>query len=80
LPSTIFPVPITSLNNTFEAFRIESKQLFLTYPQCILEPAYVAQYFKDQFRLNILKEYLIVREFHRDGRPHIHAYLSFKKN
>nr|API65432.1 RepA [Wheat dwarf virus]API65440.1 RepA [Wheat dwarf virus]API65444.1 RepA [Wheat dwarf virus] len=59
-------------------FRVYSKYLFLTYPQCILEP---------QFALESLRTLLAkyeplyiaaVRELHEDGSPHLHVLVQNK--
>lgn len=58
-----------------KTFRLQGKQFFLTYPQC--------EHTKDEL-LHMLNEkaevdnYLICRELHEDGNPHLHAYVSFK--
>jgi len=58
-------------------FRINAKSVFLTYPQCSLEK---------QILLNFLASlkhetaYIIVcKEKHKDGTPHLHAVVNFKK-
>lgn len=56
-------------------FRVNSKQIFLTYPQCTLT--------KDELlnELNVhnVEYYVISSEQHQDGSPHLHAYISLKK-
>nr|CAP57996.1 hypothetical protein [Wheat dwarf virus] len=59
-------------------FRVYSKYLFLTYPQCILEP----QYALDSLR-TLLAKYeplyiAAVRELHEDGSPHLHVLVQNK--
>jgi len=58
-------------------FRINCKNLFLTYPQCTLT--------KEELMVNlklIKHEWsyaIICDEKHADGTPHLHAFLRFKK-
>ena len=56
-------------------FRIFSNFMFLTYPQCGLELQYVKEYFNKA----ILKcyKYVIVRELHKSGDPHLHIVFDF---
>nr|7KIK_A Chain A, Replication-associated protein [Wheat dwarf virus] len=59
-------------------FRVYSKYLFLTYPQCTLEP----QYALDSLR-TLLNKYeplyiAAVRELHEDGSPHLHVLVQNK--
>lgn len=61
-------------------FRIQTKKLFLTYPQCGLSKEVVLSILND---VNIaghsILQYIIARELHVDGQPHIHAYLELEK-
>lgn len=54
---------------------MQAKQWFLTYPQCPLEPAVVLKCLEP---LGI-KDYIIAKEKHKDGAPHIHAYIKLKE-
>lgn len=61
---------------TSTIFRVYSKYLFLTYPQCILDP----QYALDSLR-TLLHKYeplyiASVRELHEDGSPHLHILVQ----
>jgi hypothetical protein len=60
-------------------FRICSKSLYLTYPNCDLDNQVVLKYFKEILSSRIIKDYLIIREFHKDGSPHIHVYIKLHK-
>ena len=57
-------------------FRLQSRQLFLTWPKCPI---------KKEEALNLLKEllpidkYIIAEELHEDGTPHLHAYIKCNK-
>lgn len=56
-------------------FRLQSKHLFLTYPQCNLDKQDVL----DQLRTKLLRYnpiYILVgREKHESGDPHLHSYV-----
>lgn len=59
-----------------KAFRINSQQIFLTYPQCPLTPQEVLDSISKEEELEY---YIVAQEQHKDGNKHIHAYLLFKK-
>lgn len=59
-------------------FRLNSSNLFLTYPKCNLSRENVLMFMQDKFKDN-LKEYLIVQEVHKDGELHIHCYIQLNK-
>lgn len=63
-------------------FRIDSKQFFLTYPKCNLEPVDVLERLKNRFLLKsvVLTKYVIAKELHKDGDPHIHCYVAYSSN
>jgi len=59
-------------------FRLNTAQIFLTYPRCSLPKADVTTYLKDLDYGNIkLQRLLVAQEQHKDGGQHIHAYLRF---
>ena len=63
-------------------FRIRSKRLFLTYAKVLNIPN-LEELFINSLRESIgdpdsTMKYLIVKEDHEDGTPHIHVYLEFK--
>jgi len=59
-----------------KAFRLSGRNLFLTYPKCLLEKIHV-----QEFLLSLVGcEYMLVaRELHQDGTPHIHVFLTLNK-
>lgn len=73
-----------SKKGTEKGFRIRSKKFFLTYPKVIDLPN-IKELFLESIKetFSILGEtmmnYLIVKELHQDGTPHIHVYLEFKQ-
>lgn len=60
-------------------FRINVKQLSLTYPQCNLSKEKVLEFLQDKLQSRVIKEYLIVQEIHEDGNPHIHCFICLEK-
>lgn len=56
-------------------FRISAKNFSLTYPQCTISKENMFQYLQ-----SMRPKYLLVsKELHEDGRPHLHAAISFDK-
>ena len=65
-----------------KGFRVRSKKFFLTYPKVIDIPNLEELFLKameETFEIISKKEmdYIIVKELHEDGTPHIHVYLEF---
>ena len=65
-----------------KGFRIRSKKFFLTYPKVLDLPNLEELFLKameEAFELLSKKEmsYVIVKELHEDGTPHMHIYLQF---
>lgn len=52
----------------------DKKNIFLTYPKCNYGKDYMIAELRKKLEFR-LKDYVITREFHEDGTPHIHAYL-----
>jgi hypothetical protein len=68
--------------NSEKRFRIRSKKLFLTYPK-VLDIPNLEELFVKSLKDSIIgsgsgMNYLIVKENHEDGTPHIHVYLEFE--
>lgn len=55
-------------------FTFDGVHIFLTYPQCTLEREQLRDFLRD---LVPGCEYIIGRELHGDGEPHLHAYVHF---
>jgi len=55
-------------------FAFDGVHVFLTYPQCTLERTELRDFLRG---LSPECEYLIARELHDDGSPHLHAYVHF---
>jgi len=60
------------------AFRLQAKQLWLTYPRCpIPKDEALAQL---QYDLGlVVSKYIVAEELHADGASHIHAWLLLKE-
>lgn len=67
-----------TLSNSKKAkgFRLQGKNLFLTYPKCLLEKKDVQEFLLSLVGCDFM---LIARELHLDGTPHIHVFLTLKK-
>jgi len=62
-------------NSKKKEFRLSGKNLFLTYPRCVLERKDLA----DLLMSKVGVEYMIVsRELHEDGHPHLHVLITLK--
>ena len=57
-------------------FRLSAVNLYLTYPKCNLGLDKVLDQLKEHLSTQIIKDYVIVREFHQDNTLHIHAYVK----
>lgn len=53
-------------------FRLQACNFFLTYPQCALTPEEALKLLAPKLTI---KDYVIAREEHKDGTPHLHVYL-----
>jgi len=62
-----------------KAFRIQYKTIGLTYSQCPLEKEVILERLQDKASRSgyQLENHYIVQELHKDGNPHIHAWLKF---
>lgn len=61
-----------------KGFRLNAKNLFLTFSNNNTDTRYFFNNCKDHFGNN-LKELIVAREDHKDGTPHLHAYIGLKK-
>jgi len=66
----------SSQTSIHPSFRINAKSFFLTYPQCTKTKEEVKAFLESKAPLAY---YLIGRELHEDGNPHIHAVVTYKK-
>lgn len=61
-----------------KTFRVDTQQLFLTYPQCDVTKEELLEWLKNvlgRFERKI-DSYIICRELHKDSKPHLHAYIK----
>jgi len=65
--------------NTKTKFRLSAKSLFLTYSKCDLNLEITLDIIKTKLSNYIVNEYILVREYHDDGTPHIHGYFKVLK-
>lgn len=66
--------PLPSHTPTPMPYQLNSKTLFLTYPQCNVPPQDALSFFQDLFEG--LLEYVVARELHKNGDEHLHAYIK----
>nr|ANW72126.1 replication associated protein Rep [Sri Lankan cassava mosaic virus] len=59
-------------------FRIQSKNIFLTYPKCSLTKEHLLDFFRSLSLPTNIKFIKICRELHQNGEPHLHALLQFE--
>lgn len=55
-------------------FRVNGKNILLTYPKCSLEKEELLDFLKKRGELT---EYVICKEMHEDGEPHLHAWVAY---
>lgn len=93
LPSAeeyIFPTPPSSLRSPsttqpmtptpVKKFRIHARNLFLTYPQCDVDPTVVLERIKLWSDTTVPVEWAIVgQEHHKDGALHLHCCIHLKR-
>lgn len=74
---------VTELNSRKRkrGFELNSKGIFLTYPQCPLKPEEALDLLRGKISLKKRKieEYVIATEKHADGNDHLHVYLRLDK-
>ena len=59
-----------------EKWRLHAKQFFLTWPTCELTKEKVIEILQEKLPI---EQYIIAKEFHKNGTPHIHAYIKCTK-
>lgn len=58
------------------SFQLNSKQLFLTYPQCTLSKDEAHMLLRLKLEEYMLEKYVIAHELHANGDHHLHAYIK----
>jgi len=56
--------------------KIRAMGWFLTYPHCTVSKEEALAHFESHFKV---AEYVIAREEHKDGTPHLHVFLKVQK-
>lgn len=59
-------------------FRMQGKSFTLTYPQCATKKEAAGERIEKQWG-DELKGYIVSEEDHKDGTPHLHAFIQFKE-
>lgn len=59
-------------------FRLSAKRLFLTFPHCPLSKDTILNELNSKLQGELL-DYVISKELHSNGEPHIHIYLRLKR-
>lgn len=60
-------------------YRLNSKQLFLTYPQCSLPKDEAYNFLEEFLKANGIEKILVAKELHANGDPHLHCYIKLEK-
>ena len=60
-------------------FRLHSKSLFLTYPKANIPVEKAKEQLSKILIKNKISEFAIAKELHKDGSPHIHAWVKLTK-
>lgn len=58
-----------------KSFRMRSRNLFLTYPRCLLSAERSLELLKGKFERKRILYAVVAQEYHGDGTPHIHALV-----
>jgi len=66
------------LSTNTNRFRLSSKSLFLTYPKCPWAADRLLEHFKSLFAKHSPLFIVVARELHKDGDPHLHAFISLE--
>lgn len=76
-PATILVDGVEEISIT-KKFRFQGRSVFLTFPKCNTDLKDAVDNLKKKSKVPIT-EYIISREVHQDGDPHLHAYIGFGK-
>ena len=71
----------TPRNQVKGKYRLQGKSLYITYSRCSMGLSDVYENLKEiiQVKTNRIKEYMLVREEHKDGGYHVHVYIEMIK-
>jgi hypothetical protein len=64
------------------SYRLNSKSIFITIPQCDMSKAEAHKIWEDKLRLKGIVDFIVCQEVHEDGNTHLHAayFLENKVN
>nr|QKV51194.1 putative replication associated protein [Crucivirus sp.] len=74
----MIPSDAKEINEERKKFRLQSKNLVLTWPKCYTSREQVREKCELHFAGNI-RGYAIAQEAHKDGTPHIHVSMMLKE-
>lgn len=60
-------------------FRINTKNLFLTYPNCDMDKSVAMDLLVHKSKSQTPSYVCVARELHKDGTNHLHAYVQYQK-
>lgn len=60
-------------------FRLSARSVFLTFPKCEESIDFVTNRLLEKVVKHKIKEFIIVKELHKDGDTHFHVYLKMEK-
>nr|QTE03368.1 MAG: replication-associated protein [Grus japonensis CRESS-DNA-virus sp.] len=74
-------VPHVTSSKRKRGFELNAKGLFLTYPQCSIQPQEALDLLREicQKKKRTVEEYLIATEKHQDGNDHLHCWIKMDK-
>lgn len=58
---------------------LSARKLYLTYSKYKLECKTIVTNLKEILSSYVVQNYIVVREYHEDGEPHLHVYLELLK-
>lgn len=72
------PVPVPAADVKKKGFRMQGRNFTLTYPQCTTTKEAAAKNLEDKYGEQLVG-YVVSEEAHKDGTPHLHAFVQFMK-
>jgi len=61
------------------SYRLDAKQLFLTYPKCNILPGTALSLLEIICERHKIEKYIVAQEKHQDGTDHLHVWLRLTK-
>ena len=66
-------------NIAINKFRLSAVNIYPTYPKCSVPLNEALAILHSKLITPVIKDYILVREYHEDGSPHIHAFIKCYK-